>query len=226
MYKWSIAFLLLVSSLINKINIQETPSNYHDLKGWKLQIPGPSEVKDLKGYTSDFFHLDADKSISFDLDASETGTTSNAIYVRSELRHLANWETNTKHSLSTQTKVSCDIPDYKVTVMQVHGINRNNSDAPVLLRVALVKGDLYAFFKSDNSGVKTDKQLLQANVGNQYFKTEIQIEASKLSIKVNGKECFKKDVSYWTYLNYFKIGCYPQQNTGKFKINIKDITVS
>ncbi len=226
MNKIFLSVFLFFTIVLAHFSVQESPSNYHDLKSWKLQIPGPLEVKDLKGYTSDFFHLDTDKSISFDLDASETGTTSNVIYVRSELRHLANWETNTKHSLSTQTKVSCDIPNYKVTVMQVHGINRNNSDAPVLLRVALVKGDLYAFFKSDNSGVKTDKQLLQANVGNQYFKTEIQIEASKLSIKVNGKECFKKDVSYWTYLNYFKIGCYPQQNTGKFKINIKDITVS
>ena len=223
--------ILLLSFFLCKLlsgnnNLAESPSKYYDLLNWKLQIPGPKEIKNLGGYTSNYFYLAKDTSICFDLDASEKGTTKNAHFVRSELRHLLNWETNSKHFLSSKTKITCDLPNYQVTVMQIHGITRNNDDAPPLLRIALVNGDLYSYLKSDSTGYKTKKQLLTTNLYNQYFITLIKIENSTLSIIVNGKECSREELFYWNYLNYFKLGCYPQEKKGNFKIYVKSFSVS
>ena len=47
------------------------PSTLFDLHQWKLQIPGPKEIKSLKSYSSDYFHLNAHKELCFKLDAAE-----------------------------------------------------------------------------------------------------------------------------------------------------------
>ena len=180
MNKIIVVFLFLFKFLFGDSNLPEPPSKYYDLTNWKLQIPGPKEIKHLNEYNSNYFHLDADTSICFELDASESGPTKNAHFVRSELRHLLNWEINSNHFLSSKTKISCDSPEYKVTIMQIHGINRDNTDAPPLLRIALVNGNLYSYLKSDTTGNKTEKNLLQSNLYNQYFTTAIKINNSIL----------------------------------------------
>ena len=64
------------------------PAQAFDLHGWKLQVPGPLEVKNLRNYASGYFFLNASREMCFSLDAAEKGTTPNTKYVRSELRHL------------------------------------------------------------------------------------------------------------------------------------------
>jgi hypothetical protein len=226
MYNIALLLLFLFNTTAGKHTAPDPPSKYFDLNGWKLQIPGPKEVKDLTGYSSNYFYLADDKSMLFDLNAAETGTTKNAHFVRSELRHLLNWETGSTHSLSSTTRVTCDMPAYKVTVLQIHGIQENKDDAPPLLRIAVINGDLYSFLKSDNSGDNTEKKMLLANVQDKYFSTAIHVEKNVLTITVNGKVCLSKELSYWNYLNYFKLGCYPQVTEGNFKIYVKEFSVS
>ena len=59
------------------------PSNAFDLRPWKLQVPGPLEIKQLAGYSSPYFFLNKNREMVFHLDAAEKGTTTNAHYVRS-----------------------------------------------------------------------------------------------------------------------------------------------
>jgi hypothetical protein len=63
------AFLIAFSVEIKADTIP--PSHFFALTGWKLQIPGPAEIKSLAGYSSHYFYLAADTSVCFSLDASE-----------------------------------------------------------------------------------------------------------------------------------------------------------
>src|SRR5580700_5642377 len=78
------------------------PSTVFDLHEWKLQVPGPKEIKDLRNYSSDYFHLAANKEMCFHLDAAEKGTTPNTHFVRSELRHLPDWGVGDAHTMSAE----------------------------------------------------------------------------------------------------------------------------
>src|SRR5258708_1492756 len=81
------------------------PSQAFDLRGWKLQVPGPIEVKDLRNYSSGYFFLNGNREMVFALDASEKGTTENTKYVRSELRHLPDWTVDANHTLTGEVRV-------------------------------------------------------------------------------------------------------------------------
>jgi hypothetical protein len=216
---------LLCNAYFANDSLPGFPSEYYDLANWKLQIPGPREIKNLTDYSSGYFYLAADTAICFELNAAEKGATKNSHYVRSELRHVINWAASSKHFLSATIKVSADLPSYQVTVMQIHGITKENENAPPLLRIAVVNNDLYAYLKSDSTGTKTEKHLLLSNVSSQYFSAVIKIENAVLSIVINGKEYLRKELGYWKYMNYFKLGCYPQQQEGNFKVFVKGISV-
>jgi len=202
----------------------EAASKYFDFKGWKLQIPGPLDVKDLNNYTNSHFYLAADTTLCFNLDAAEQGHTANTHYVRSELRHELNWATNTKHEISARVKVTTNQKDYQVTVVQIHGITEDNENAPPLLRVAMFNGDVYAYLKSDALGQKTEKILLLNGIDNKYFDVTVKMENWNLKILVNGRECLRKPLYYWNFKNYFKLGCYPQGVEGLFKIYFKSFS--
>ena len=211
------SFLLLGDSL-------ETPSKYFDFKGWKLQIPGPLDVKALNNYTNSHFYLAADTTLCFNLDAAEQGHTENTHYVRSELRHELNWPTNSKHEISARVKVTTNLTDYQVTVVQIHGITVDNENAPPLLRVAMFNGDVYAYLKSDAEGKKTDKILLASDMNQKYFDVKVKMDNSHLRVYINGRECMHKQLYYWNFNNYFKLGCYPQGVEGLFKIYFKSFS--
>ena len=97
------------------------PASAFNLHGWKLQIPGPKECKDISKYSSDYFHLNKNKEMCFKLDAAEEGATPNAHYVRSELRHLPNWKVSEDRALSGEIRVISHLDPDKVTVLQIHG---------------------------------------------------------------------------------------------------------
>jgi hypothetical protein len=201
------------------------PASVFDLRQWKLQVPGPQEVKQLAGYSSGYFFLNKAREMVFKLDAAEKGTTMNAHYVRSELRHNVNWHIHDSHTLTAEVRAVSHLDPDKVTVLQIHGIQEDGSDAPPLLRVALNGGDLVAMLKPDNEGERTDSILLKKGLLANWVKVEITVKKSQLVITVDGEQKLSQSLAYWKYPNYFKAGCYPQAVQGTAEIFFRKLTV-
>lgn len=201
------------------------PAGVFDLRQWKLQVPGPLEIKQLAGYSSPYFFLNKSREMVFHLDAAEKGTTPNTKYVRSELRHLPVWHIGEPHSLSAEVKVISHLDPDKVTVLQIHGIQEDGGDAPPLLRIALNHGDLVAMIKPDNEGERTDSIPLKKGVGANWFKVEIAVKSRSLVISVDGAQKCNHPLAYWKFPNYFKAGCYPQAVQGTADIFFRKLGV-
>ena len=206
----------------------EAPSSVFDLREWKITLPGPKEIKDLEGYSSSYFFLNAEKEMCFHLDASEKGTTPAAKYVRSELRHLPNWRSDESHALSAEVRATSSLKPDKVTVVQIHGITEDKKDAPPLLRVALQGSDLFAMLKTTSLHEKNspeEKILLREGLGGSFVKIDVCVEGGQLSISVDGEEKVQRDLGFWKFLNYFKAGCYPQATEGVADVVFRRLTV-
>ena len=201
------------------------PSKAFDLASWKLQIPGPKEVKDLREYSSDYFYLNDEHNMCFKLNAAEKGPTQNTKYVRSELRHLLDWKLEDKHAIEGEFRVISHLTPDKVTALQIHGITEQGENAPPFLRIAINHGDLYAILKSANAGDKTESDLLKRGVGSSFVKVGVQITGGQLIVTVDGQEKLKKDVTYWKFSNYFKAGCYPQATEGTVLVEFRKLKV-
>jgi len=201
------------------------PAQAFDLKPWKLQVPGPLEVKDLRNYSSAYFFLNESREMVFALDAAEKGTTPNTHYVRSELRHLPNWTVDGNHMLTGEVRVVSHLQPDKLTVLQIHGITPDGDNAPPLLRIAINHGDLYAAVKAENSGDKTDMVLLKPGVKTGYVKVAIVVKGAQLHIAVDGQEKLVRDLSYWKFSNYFKAGLYPQATKGSAQVYFRSLKV-
>lgn len=200
------------------------PSEYFDLSNYKLQYPGPSEQTDLSNFTSQYFYSLKPKTMTFFINASSTGHTVNSDYVRSELRHLSNWYVSESAEIQATLRVDSKLTPSKITVMQIHGETKTLANAPPLLRIAVNNGSLYAFIKSSTSDSNSEKILLENDVNNNQITCKINIFNDILSIWVNGKLCVQKKISYWGYLNYFKVGAYPQAHEGWAKVTVYDLT--
>jgi len=194
------------------------PGQAFDLHAWKLQVPGPLEVKDLRNYSSGYFFLNDNKEMVFSLDAAEKGTTPNTHYVRSELRHLPNWTVEENHVLTGEVRVVSHLQPDKLTVLQIHGITPAGDNAPPLLRIAVNHGSLYAAVKLENSDDKTDMVLLKKDLKGDYAKVSIVVKGGQLRIAVDGQEKLVRDLSYWKFANYFKAGLYPQATKGTAQV--------
>lgn len=201
------------------------PASAFDLRQWKLQIPGPLEIKQLAGYSSAYFFLNKNREMVFKLDAAEKGTTPNAHYVRSELRHHLNWHISESHTMSAEVKGISHLDPDKLTVLQIHGIQEDGSDAPPLLRVALNRGDLYAAIKPDNEGDRTEFILLKKGVGANWMKIEIAVKNRQLVITVDNQQKLSHSLAYWKCPNYFKAGCYPQATQGTAEVFFRKLSV-
>lgn len=222
-----LARCVLAVTLLGMIHGHATPtppSSVFDLKDWKLTLPGPMEIKNLQDYSSKYFDLNAAGEMCFHLDASEKGTTPNTHFVRAELRHKPNWKATEHHTISAEFRVSSHLDPDKVTVVQIHGITHDNKDAPPLLRVAVDDGDLEAHIKTDLLGEKTDKILLIKNLGTNYATVDVTMDGGQLQIAANGSEKVRRDIPFWSYLNYFKAGCYPQSNQGTVEVSFRKLT--
>jgi len=206
----------------------EAPSSLFDLREWKITLPGPKEIRDLEGYSSDYFYLNSQKEMCFHLDASEKGTTPTARYVRSELRHLPNWSSGESRSLSAEVRATSSLDPDKLTVVQIHGITEDKKDAPPLLRLALQSGDLYAMLKTTSQNEKNsteEKILLREGLGGDFVKIDVVVEGGQLSILIDGEEKVRRDLGFWKFLNYFKAGCYPQATQGIADVVFRQLTV-
>ncbi len=226
----SVFYLVLTASHFLDVSAgwAQTPSSLFDLRDWKITLPGPKEIKDLEGYSSDYFFLNAEKEMCFHLDASEKGTTPTAKYVRSELRHLPNWRTDESRALSAEVRATSNLKPNKVTVVQIHGITEDKKDAPPLLRIALQDGDLFAMLKTSSLNEKNspeEKILLRKGLGAAFVKIDVRVENGQLAISIDGEEKVRRDLGFWKFLNYFKAGCYPQATEGTADVVFRQLTV-
>lgn len=206
----------------------QAPSTAFDLREWKLDIPGPKEIKNLAGYSSGYFRLNAEKEMCFHLDASEKGATPNADYVRAEIRHLPNWKACESHSLSTELRATSSLKPDKLTVLQIHGMTEKKGNAPPVLRIALQDGSLFAIIKTTGQIDKNspvEKLLLRKGLGASFVTVDIRVDKGQLYIAVDGEEKVRRDLGFWKFLNYFKAGCYPQATEGVADVVFRRLTV-
>jgi hypothetical protein len=199
------------------------PRDAFDLHDWKLQVPGPLEVKNLHDYSSGYFFLNSNREMAFALDAAEKGTTPNTKFVRSELRHLPNWTVDSNHTLTGEVRVVSHLEPDKLTVLQIHGITAEGDNAPPLLRIAVNHGDLFAELKADATGAKTESILLKKGLKNDYAKVAITVKGGQLSVDVDGEQKVSRDLSYWKFSNYFKAGLYPQATKGTAEVYFRSL---
>jgi hypothetical protein len=223
--KKPLRYILLFNIGIMTCSSVNSPPASFDLTDWKLQIPGSKEITNLAHYSSAYFYLDTDKALHFNLDAAEKGHTKNSEYLRCELRHLNNWQITEKHEIEGEIKVVSAAVPAKVTVLQIHGIAADGGDAPPLLRIALNSGDLYAFLKTSGLVEDTDSILLAKNIKEEYFRIQVKVQNGILYVFVNTEKKMEKNIGYWQYKNYFKIGCYPQAKQGKITVIYRNLAV-
>ena len=226
--------LLFFLSLIAFISCHSTgsknteplpPSAKFNLRDWKLQIPGPKDITDLESYSSKYFCLNENKEMVFQLDASEKGTTKNTVFVRSELRHLKNWQINENHKMSATLQVVSNLDPDKITVLKIHGFTSAGEYAPTLLRIAKNNNRLIAFLNVSSKPKDIRSYVLVEGLEENFFYCEIIIKNSILTVKINDVEKLRRDVSYWMYSSYFKAGCYPQSHNGTVKVIFRKLEV-
>jgi hypothetical protein len=201
------------------------PSKKFELKGWKLQIPGPKDIFNLDNYATKYFYLNKYNEMVFWLNSAEKGATKNTKFIRSELRHLTNWSIDGHYRIRGILRVESKLYPDKVTVMKIHGFTKPGGYAPTLVRIALNDKELFAYLNRSNTPKDTMGILLEEKVDRQLFKCLIEVNKGYLTIKVNGKEKLAYDVSYWKYKSYFKAGCYPQSQNGEIKVMFKELSI-
>ncbi|MBX9758660.1 MAG: polysaccharide lyase family 7 protein [Beijerinckiaceae bacterium] len=222
------ALLALGVGLLAGPAVAATPGERFALSGWKLQLPGPREITALAGFESRDFRLDDEGRLVFAVDAAETGSTPNSQFVRSELRHMAEWPVTVPLArLSARFAMIANPAPPKVTVMQVHGVGPGGSNMPPLLRIAVNGGDLRAFIKRDANGRDTESVLLLRGLNAGETDVEIVMAAGRLRIAAAGAPAVERDVRFWPARNYFKLGCYPQAHRGDASVAFArfDVTV-
>jgi len=226
--KTSVLYCVLFSLLcaIRVYAADAAPSTLFDLQQWKLQVPGPKEIKNLKDYSSEYFHLNAAKEMCFHLDAAEKGATAHTHYVRSELRHLPNWDVNGAHAISAEVRVISRLKPDKVTVLQIHGMTEHGANAPPLLRIAVNNGDLVAVIKTTNDGDKNETVVLKKSLGISSVKVEVSVKSKQLKITVNDQVKVDHSLSFWKFLNCWKAGCYPQATNGTVDVMFRKLTAN
>lgn len=217
--------LLVTGYFVFRGEFRKAPSEKFDLTGWKLQIPGPKDIKNLEGYASKYFYLNDQNEMTFWLNTAETGATPNSSYVRSELRHLDEWTVDKNQTLSATLKLHSKANPNRVTVLQIHGIADDGGNAPPLLRMAVEDDCLYAVIKLDRTGFNAERVELLENVGEKEFSCDIQLLNKRMIIRVNGVEKFNRSMEYWQWKNYFKAGCYPQAHEGIVILEFKKLEV-
>lgn len=201
------------------------PSKKFELNGWKLQIPGPKDIFNLDNFAAEYFYLNKDNEMVFWLNSAGKGVTKNAKFIRSELRHLANWSIHGHYKMRGILRVESKLAPDKVTVMKIHGFTKPGAYAPTLVRIALNEKDLFAYLNKSNTPKDTMRILLASKIDRQLFKCLIEVNKGYLTIKVNDEEKLARDVSYWKYKSYFKAGCYPQSRNGEVKVMFKELSV-
>jgi hypothetical protein len=216
----------------------KTSKNF-DFSTWKLQLPEPNadktSVKEVMGpeltagYFSDYFYYDKDGAIVFycPVDGFKTANTT---YSRSELRELidgehsyANWSLHGTHIFNAVEKVTQTSSNGRSVVSQIHGVQIDGSNGPVLVKVeydgsqeavvVLLKTATY-----DNAA--DERHYLRDVKLNEVFNTTIKVVEGRVFVTVTSgdkkleasKDFYKDDPTWDNYRFYFKVGNYVQDS--------------
>lgn len=210
-------FVLMIVQLFSKE--YKAPSEKYSLGAWKFESPTGTNIKELNGFSSKYFYLTDDNLMCFDIDSNNTSTKS----LNNEIRHLSNWTVNSNHYLEATMKVTASPKLYKLVVAQIYGINENNVDVAPLLRIMVENGNLYAHIKKNSQN--NDVVLLKENITDNFFTMKLKVENKKIIVSIDGKEVVNRDVGFWNYKNYFKLGAFPQAKIGDFKVSVENFSV-
>jgi hypothetical protein len=206
------------------------PSTRFSLDGWKLQIPGPRDIRALGGYGSRYFSRDASKHMRFWVDCAEPGATANSKYVRSELRHLSEWRVTDagERALSGTLTINSHARPDIVTFMQIHGVTPLGASAPPLLRLYRRERAIFAALKRNSAGADTEHIRLADVLQDAVIDCAIAVRDARLTVTLNGASApaLTRDIDYWRNLCYFKAGCYPQATSGEASVIYRALRVS
>ena len=203
---------------------------------------GPDELKKLKDTDKlkPYFYEDEKGALHFYCEtADNNATTPNSKYPRSELREQltpynndVNWTMTQGGRMKGKLQVSKVSDGHKLMVMQIHGkltkaqrqqLATDDSDAPPLLKINFVQGQIMVAYKvlanKNTEGLEllrkkawTDAEhyYFTEEVGNDPFELEIVASTGKLEVILNGesKVFTDADLSVWPFENYFKAGNY------------------
>lgn len=201
------------------------PSDLFDETYWKLQYPAESnsggqlEQANLTNWENWYFY-DSSSTVAFRVNCDQGGTSDNSEDRRSELRQTKNagWTVSGSHSFTCTFKVY-NVSLTEQTMMQIHDDPNLSSGAPnkPLLRIIAAGTTLKAKYKTDKNGVNTATVTLKSGLtSGQYNTVKVTVSSGKLYVYVNGtvnSTLNGKDISFWTWKNYWKAGVYSQDHT-------------
>lgn len=221
--------------------------------GWKIQLPewDPDKLasvmevmpKELAaGYEDEYFYASTDENgedvIVFHctVDGAKTANTS---YTRTELRELidgehtnVNWGWKGTHTLTAVQSVTHVSPTGKVITSQIHGIEKDGSNANPLVKVAYNydfttgTGSVVVELKETTAKSSADKKYTFPNVAlGQKYSTEIEVVDGRAFVTIGTKDPDGKerqetyaydfvagDPNWKETLYYFKLGNYLQDS--------------
>jgi len=210
-----------------------------DFSTWKVQLPTPNEektsVKEVKheeltkGYTDDNFYRDENGAIVFDCPVNGF-KTANTTYSRSELRELidgehsdVNWTLHGTHMFNCLEKVTKQPSNGRIVVSQIHGVQQDGSNGPVLVKVEYDGAEhaVVVLLKTATYDNAADERyyLKDVQLGD-VFATTIKVTEGRVFVTVRSdkgtleasKDFYKADPNWSNYRFYFKVGDYVQDS--------------
>ena len=226
-------FLSCASGVEKNQAAWRTPSHLISEKEWKLQFPGGTKMAEQKllgGYASRYYSLYCDEDgtewIHFALDGADSGHSKNTRYVRSELRHVENWNLLNRRSMSYTFRANASQAQSSYTVGQIHILPDDSvipGETSPLLRLEIVKNQFRAKIKDYADGHYETIILCGYKDGSEK-RVAVETVGENLSVFVDGEKKFTRRV-FCPFKNYFKVGIYPQQTHGLFDVFVKDLVV-
>jgi len=219
-------------------NPVEASKNF-DFSTWKIQLPEPNDektsVKEVKapeltaGYASDYFYYDKEGAIVFYCPVNGF-KTANTTYSRSELRELidgehsyVNWSLHGTHIFNAVEKVIETPSNGRTVVSQIHGVQIDGSNGPVLVKVEYDGSQeaVVVLLKTATYKNAADERHYLRDVKlNEVFNTTIKVVEGRVFVTVTSgdkkleasKDFYKDDPTWDNYRFYYKVGNYVQDS--------------
>lgn len=214
-------------------------SKEFDFSTWKVQLPeanvSNTSVKEVKsdeliaGYTSEYFYYDENGAIVFYCPVG-VASTANSNYSRSELRELidgehtnVNWSLHGTHILNALETVTEVPSNGRTVVSQIHGIELDGSNGPVLVKVEYDGSQeaIVVLLKTATYNNAADERFYLRDVKlNEQFKTTIKVVEGRVFVTVisgdkkleASKNFYEDDPTWDNYRFYYKVGNYVQDS--------------
>jgi hypothetical protein len=235
-------FLLTAVSISATGSIETDPvksAEKFDFSTWKIQLPEANEagtsVKEVKpaelaaGYTSEYFYYNEEGAMVFYCPVG-IASTANSNYSRSEFRELidgehtdVNWSLHGTHILTTREKVTEVPSNGRTVVSQIHGIELDGSNGPVLVKVEYdgSQDAVVVLLKTATYPNAADERFYLRDIKlNEIFNTTIKVVEGRVFVTVTSgdkkleasKNFYIDDPTWDNYRFYYKVGNYVQDS--------------